>query len=293
MSTTTEMYKKHLEDHINNIKKGYAWLQKNLPEYATSELEKLVAKHDESKWSEEEFLPYTEYFYGDREAAKADFESAWLHHAHNNPHHWEYWLLYNPADNNFKCYPMPLEYILEMILDWWSFSWKKGDLFEIFDWYQGKITKGEFKFDPDTRKTVENILLSIKDKLQMKKDHDVDNDLIWNVYVGDFNGKCIEKYNIFDLPSFKKDVVKAYQEYSNNFSEFSDKVKRALMYYFWSKCEWEVILTGWPPDPNYHDEKIDVYDQVCLNWDTFIVYVWNRLEFFDLSKVFKKGNSDK
>lgn len=165
MSNTAEMYKKYLEDHINNVKKGYEWLQKNLPEYATPELEKLVAKHDESKWSEEEFLPYAEYFYGDKESAKADFESAWLHHVHNNPHHWEYWLLFNPSTYSFNRYPMPLKYILEMILDWWSFSWKKGDLFEIFNWYQGKVAEDEFNFDPDTRKIVENILSSIRGKL--------------------------------------------------------------------------------------------------------------------------------
>ena len=124
-----------------------------------------------------------------------------------------------------------------------------------------------------------------------KKDRGVDNELIWNVFIDDFNGRCIEQYNIFDHLDFKKDVIKAYQEHKYNFPEFSDTVKRNLMYYFWSKCEWEIILTGWPPNPNYHDEKIDVYDQVCLNWDIFIAYVWKRLEF--LSKFSKKGDSDK
>ena len=31
---------------------------------------------------------------------------------------------------------MPYDYILEMICDWWSFSWQSGDLYEIFKWYE-------------------------------------------------------------------------------------------------------------------------------------------------------------
>ena len=58
---------------------------------------------------------------------------------------------------------MPYEYIIEMICDWWAFSWRNGDLTEIFDWY-GKH-KDYMKLSDKTRKTVEGILSKIKDKL--------------------------------------------------------------------------------------------------------------------------------
>lgn len=58
---------------------------------------------------------------------------------------------------------MPIEYILEMICDWWSFSWSKDRLYEIFDWYDGH--KKYIKLSKNTRKTVEDILDKIHRKL--------------------------------------------------------------------------------------------------------------------------------
>ena len=43
-----------------------------------------------------------------------------------------------------------------MICDWWSFSWQKGDLGEIFNWYDEH--SDYIKLSPKTRKTVEDIL---------------------------------------------------------------------------------------------------------------------------------------
>ena len=65
-----------------------------------------------------------------------------------------------------KALEMPKEYILEMICDWWSFSWKSDNLFEIFDWYKKNGPK--MILHTNTRKTVEEIL----DKLRMKLEED-------------------------------------------------------------------------------------------------------------------------
>ena len=47
------------------------------------------------------------------------------------------------------------------------------------------------------------------------------------------------------------------------------------MYYFWSKAEWEIILSPWCGGRDTKDIKIDVYDQVMNNWDIFVDYVFN------------------
>ena len=44
------------------------------------------------------------------------------------------------------------------------------------------------------------------------------------------------------------------------------------MYYMWSKSEYELILHPWSGDAN--DVKIDIYDQVTMNWGSFVDYVW-------------------
>lgn len=103
----------------------------------------------------------------------------------------------------------------------------------------------------------------------------------WYVYIENINRKCIEKYNIFEHYSFLEDIKKAYKEADGNFQLFENKVKSSLTYYFWSKCEWEIILSDWPPSPEkfgFKKEKVDVYSQVMLNWNIFINYVWDNIK---------------
>ena len=63
---------------------------------------------------------------------------------------------------------MPYVFIVEMIADWWSFSWKTGNLNEIFSWYD-KNKKGILLSDK-TRKTVEHILDALKKKIEEVED---------------------------------------------------------------------------------------------------------------------------
>lgn len=154
--------------------------------------------------------------------------------------------------------------------------------------------------------------------------------LEWYVFIEDPNKRIIEKYNIFEHGSFfkslltlKKDYLKAKKLYikklreENNINRYTrlpatllseivawDKEYKTntfksgldleLHYYFWSKSEWEIILTSWPPyinkeeatriaqeDVAYYtsvnlstDLKIDVYEQIAMNYSIFIDYVW-------------------
>ena len=59
---------------------------------------------------------------------------------------------------------MPDEYIIEMICDWWAFSWAAGDLTTIFKWYDEH--QEYMKLSVITRQKVENILHQIKTKLE-------------------------------------------------------------------------------------------------------------------------------
>ena len=109
--------------------------------------------------------------------------------------------------------------------------------------------------------------------------------LIWNVYIENFNHKEIEVRNIFECSwIFQDDLIKIYKKYSDNKEKFLDDVKKALMHTFWSRCEWEIILSSWPPRKDFKEEKIDVYNQIMINWDIFSEYIWNNRE---LIKNFK------
>lgn len=93
-----------------------------------------------------------------------DFNKAWLAHIHRNPHHWQHWVLINDDPKLGEIVlDMPYEYIIEMICDWWAFSWSSGNLYEIFNWYNEH--EEYMKLSEKTRKTVEDILDKIKKKL--------------------------------------------------------------------------------------------------------------------------------
>lgn len=49
------------------------------------------------------------------------------------------------------------------------------------------------------------------------------------------------------------------------------------MYYFWAKCEYEVIVSAWPPRGG-SDRKIDIYTQIKENWDIFKELVFRELK---------------
>ena len=53
-------------------------------------------------------------------------------------------------------------------------------------------------------------------------------------------------------------------------------MRGSLFYYFRSKCEWEVIVGAWVASDRVPGRKVDVYEQVMLNWDVFIRYVWHQ-----------------
>lgn len=162
-------YDQYLEQHRNGVKKGFEWISNNLPYLldGADNAEWYIMNHDNSKEELDEYEAYDAYFYGHGRSYKVvqDFNKAWLLHIHRNPHHWQYWVLINDnPDEGEIILEMDYVYILEMICDWWSFSWSKGNLNEIFSWYEQH--KDYMKLGTKTRETVENILADIKKKLE-------------------------------------------------------------------------------------------------------------------------------
>lgn len=127
--------------------------------------------------------------------------------------------------------------------------------------------------------------------------------LKWNVFRYDINKNEIVTFNIFDHWRFEEDVQKSLKKFKDK-DEFAEQLRRDLRYYFWSKCEYEVIISSFPvyitmneldrlnSERVEHKEKwgkdyfrisvcpdagskIDIYEQVMNNWDIFLDYVWN------------------
>ena len=133
------------------------------------------------------------------------------------------------------------------------------------------------------------------------------NKLIWNVYVEDPNLGDIKLYNVLNTGIVEE--IKNRTLGTNDKEQFAEEVKSVLMYHYWSRSEWEIVLTDWVPhitiaefdrladelegyrakwDKNPYklfvnlatSKKVDVWDQVQLNWNHFIDYIWNNLKVF-------------
>lgn len=114
--------------------------------------------------------------------------------------------------------------------------------------------------------------------------------LCWNVIVGDFNSGKIIEYNIFNNYFFLNDCIENVKLNDNNKEMFCERLRKDVMYYFWSKCEWEVIIDHFPvssyENNRFKCRKIDAYYQLQLNWNIFTNYVWENKE--KLKKVIDK-----
>ena len=176
-------YDNYLYEHINNVEIGFDWIMVNiqevnilevLPDVNDIRISENIRRHDTSKKFDDEYKAYDDYFYGERtQEVKDAFNLAWLKHIHRNPHHWQHWVLIQDKGNAESYYSgkivaldMPDDYILEMICDWWSFSWKKhaetpgydltAGLYEVFNWYNSN--KDKIIFSNNTRIKVEKFL---------------------------------------------------------------------------------------------------------------------------------------
>ena len=99
----SQKYDQYLQEHKENVYKGFEYIRDNLPELLTEDITEWQYRfgHDLSKSDPEEYDAYDAYFYGGNRSYKVvnDFKYAWLRHIHNNPHHPQYWIYYDDDKN--------------------------------------------------------------------------------------------------------------------------------------------------------------------------------------------------
>lgn len=211
-------YDLYLINHVVNVMKGLNWFNEKMPhlfvddKFKSEVFYNICIKHDESKKNRDEYDAYDEYFYGENKDENTinKFNVAWLKHIHNNPHHWQYWVLINDDPENGEIIlDMPDIYIIEMICDWWSFSWSKNNLTEIFDWYDKH--KDYMKLSNHTRQKVESILSDMQYELvnyeeqhkeAVKNFHDT-----WNKTAEEINKNRINE-NLNEISNLKEQIKK-------------------------------------------------------------------------------------
>lgn len=114
------------------------------------------------------------------------------------------------------------------------------------------------------------------------------------VLTWDFNKDKIEHYDVLPylrvrleerIEKHREDKDK-YLKAPKSFNEFKRFVEDESLYQFWSRCEYEMIVHGWPVKRN--DYKIDVHEQIMMNIDVISGILFD--EYWD--KIDKEAHSD-
>ena len=95
----------------------------------------------------------------------------------------------------------------------------------------------------------------------------------WNVLYYNYNAKEIQPYNVLHS---RKDAIRKMKKKCGTYEAFSDELRREMMYYFWSKFEWEIEVSSYGGLTDGSEaRRFDAYDQLRMNWDRFVEYCWN------------------
>lgn len=114
----------------------------------------------------------------------------------------------------------------------------------------------------------------------------------FNVLIENFNTGKFEPYDVIPTLVQEWRIVKERMEkfgfetkespywyLPKTKEEFKEWVKSHLFYRFWSKCEYEIILVGWPNDK--HTRKIDIYEQCMMNLDIITKIFYNYIKRYE------------
>lgn len=148
-------YRNYINNHISNVKIAFIKYGKILAKEFNINYNTLsdhINNHDHTKYSEEEFEGYRQYFHpcSDETPNKELFDLAWRHHYKNSPHHPEYWV---DEDNNIIIDMEPI-YIAEMLLDWEAMSMYFNN--NTYDYYMKE--KDNKPLSENTKKFIEKVI---------------------------------------------------------------------------------------------------------------------------------------
>lgn len=82
-------------------------------------------------------------------------------------------------------------------------------------------------------------------------------------------------YNIFNNGNVDREIKKIAEDHPVH-SELVQRLASIFMYSFWSKSEYEMIVTPWM-EHGGDEEKVDVWDQIYPNLETIAAMVEQKL----------------
>lgn len=129
--------------------------------------------------------------------------------------------------------------------------------------------------------------------------------LSWKVLMEDFNKREIIEYDIFKGGHWEQTARMLKHDIPDR-KKWEEAFRIKLMSQFWARSEYEVVITSWPSWIETEDidklqkevedrektwgskpikvnitptvaRKIDIYEQLRMNWKIFTDYVWENV----------------
>ena len=160
-------YFEYLNNHVSGVQDTWRLILSpvvaELYPDSYGDAERSIAQHDASKYDEEEFDAYCNYFYPTDDCPKdeVEFDYAWLHHQKVNPHHWQYWVLIRD-EGEIVPMDMPVSEIVNALCDWHSFS-RRDPSSTAYTWYMKNRSK--MILSDNTKKIIDELIEYLKDPL--------------------------------------------------------------------------------------------------------------------------------
>lgn len=112
----------------------------------------------------------------------------------------------------------------------------------------------------------------------------------YKVITWNFNTDRVEHYDIMPYLYRRLEEKKKKRQITlkdltlERLKEFIDTESK---YQFWARCQYEVILSSWPPIENGHEHKMDVYEQIHMNLDNIAKLMYDDLQKGKPARVIK------
>lgn len=129
--------------------------------------------------------------------------------------------------------------------------------------------------------------------------------LTWKIIMEELNSRKIIFYDIFASGHWEL-VARQLKEETTSREEWENYFRLRLQSQYWSRSEYEVVVTSWPPYIKTEDiqklsdevaerektwgskplkvniaptvgRKIDIFEQLDMNWSVFADYVWRNI----------------
>lgn len=99
----------------------------------------------------------------------------------------------------------------------------------------------------------------------------------FNVFIMDFNTKELVSLDV--LPYFREEYEETRKaDRPITREQWKEFVKRKGMYRYWARCEYEFLISQWPPFKDLNQDKhikIDVWRQIENNLDVVVDILMN------------------